>query len=264
MIKKLLYGATIYRNCFIFNFYLFALLCLYQSLSCFCLANAQQMPVFVDSPPPDETVDCIEDFPDPIDLTANDGMGGADFEVSPVDTPDPATIDPCVGGMVVRSWTATVGMESTTVTQNITISADGTAPTVTLPEINDTVACELALPSAPNNPDRYDVWISSLRVAVSTNAMDNCDGTISITEDGSNAYDEECDTRFVTFRLTDQCGNLSEYMASYTTLDTIAPVLVGVPANDTLSCTEIVPDPPVVTVTDNLPDGFGTYTRFYG
>ena len=214
-------------------------------------ADRPAMPVFVDSPPADVGVDCVEDVPAPIDLTANDGMGGADFEVSPVDTPDPSTIDPCVGGVVVRSWTATVGMESTTVSQNITIAPDGSAPMVNLAVIDDTVACEQALPAAPNNPDRYDVWISSLRVAVSTNAMDNCDGPISITDDGGFEYEEECDTRIVTFMISDQCGNMSQYVASYTTLDTIAPMLVGVPPNDTLSCTEIVPDPPLVTVTDN-------------
>ncbi|MEO0875348.1 MAG: hypothetical protein AAFY48_12150, partial [Bacteroidota bacterium] len=173
------------------------------------------MPVFVDSPPADTTVDCVEDVPAPIDLTANDGMGGADFEVSPVDTPDASMIDPCTGGVVVRSWTAIVGLDSTTVSQNITISPDGTPPSISLMEVHDTVACELALPTAPNNPDRYDVWISSLRVAVSTNATDNCDGAISITDDGGTTFEEECATRFVTFRLTDQCGSLTEYMASY-------------------------------------------------
>ncbi len=214
-------------------------------------AERPAMPVFVDIPPADTTVDCVEDVPAPIDLTANDGMGGADFEVSPVDTPDASMIDPCAGGVIVRSWTATVGMESTTVSQNITVLPDGSAPSVNLPIINDTVACELALPSAPNNPDRYDVWISSLRVAVSTNAMDNCDGPITITDDGGTTFEEECDTRMVTFMLSDQCGNMSQFMASYTTIDTIAPVLIDVPPNDTLSCTEIVPDPPVVTVVDN-------------
>ncbi|MEL7422749.1 MAG: gliding motility-associated C-terminal domain-containing protein [Bacteroidota bacterium] len=209
------------------------------------------MPVFVDSPPADTTVDCVEDVPAPIDLTANDGMGGADFEVSPVDTPDASMIDPCTGGVVVRSWTAIVGLDSTTVSQNITISPDGTPPSISLMEVHDTVACELALPTAPNNPDRYDVWISSLRVAVSTNATDNCDGAISITDDGGTTFEEECATRFVTFRLTDQCGSLTEYMASYTTIDTIAPVLIGVPNDTTYNCSDPIPDPPMVTATDN-------------
>jgi gliding motility-associated-like protein len=217
-------------------------------------------PVFVDPTPGDLTVPCVDAVPAPVDLTANDGMGGADFEVSPVDTPDAASIDPCAGGIIVRSWTATVGMESTTVSQNITVLPDGSAPMVTLPVINDTVACEFALPSAPNNPDRYDVWISSLRVAVSTNASDNCAGPIMITDDSSNSFTEACATRIVTFSLSDQCGNASEYMATYTTIDTIAPVLVGVPGNLNLSCDEPVPDPPVVTVTDNCtPDLVPTY-----
>ena len=218
------------------------------------------MPVFVDSPPADTTVDCVEDVPAPIDLTANDGMGGADFEVSPVDTPDASMIDPCTGGVIVRSWTAIVGMDSTTVSQNITISPDGTPPTLSLMEVHDTVACDLALPTAPNNPDRYDVWISSLRVAVSTNASDNCAGPITINDDGGSTFEEECDTRFVTFTLMDQCGNMTQYMASYTTIDTIGPVLTGVPSDTVYNCSDVIPAPPVVTASDNCtPDLVPTY-----
>ena len=212
---------------------------------------ALMAPVFVDPTPGDVTVACIDDVPAPIDLTANDGMGGADFEVSPVDTPDAAMIDPCTGGVVVRSWTATVGMDSTTVSQNITILPDDSAPIVNLPIINDTVACQLALPSAPNNPDRFDVWISSLRVAVSTNASDNCSGPLMINDNSSNTFTDPCGSRLVTFTISDQCGNTSQYMATYTTIDTIAPVLVGVPGNLNLSCDQPIPAPPMVTVTDN-------------
>jgi gliding motility-associated-like protein len=130
--------------------------------------------------------------------------------------------------------------------------ADNTAPILSLPVINDTVACELALPSAPSNPDRYDVWINSIRVGLATNASDNC-GTVNITDNGDAPYLETCNTRIVTFNLADQCGNATPYVATYTTLDTVAPLLLNLPAQDTLriSCSTPIPDPPMVTVQDN-------------
>jgi gliding motility-associated-like protein len=210
------------------------------------------MPVFVDPTPDPVTVACVAEVPPAVDLTANDGMGGADFEVSPVDFPEASAIDPCTGGTIVRTWTARIGMDSTVVTQNITVQPDMTGPVVSLPVINDTVACELALPTAPNNPDRYDVWISSLRIAVSTNASDNCGGSINITDNGGAPITSACTTRNVTFTLTDQCNNMTQYLASYTTIDTIAPVFIGLPQlTDTILCTEMVPMPPNVTVVDN-------------
>lgn len=215
-------------------------------------SNEFFMPIFVDPAPPAEMVTCVADVPAPIDLTANDGMGGADFEVSPVDVPLASEIDPCTGGVIVRSWMAIVGLDTTTVTQDITVMADNMAPTFTLPMINDTVACELSLPTAPNNPDRYDVWINSLRVGLATNAADNC-GTVNITDDGDAPYLEACDTRTITFNLADQCGNSSEYVATYTTVDTLAPMLIGLPVEDTLriSCDTPIPDPPAVMAQDN-------------
>ncbi|MEZ4986338.1 MAG: HYR domain-containing protein [Saprospiraceae bacterium] len=209
------------------------------------------MPVFVDTPPSDITVDCVADVPAPVDLTANDGMGGADFEVSPTDSPDVSLIDPCSGGVVVRSWQAIIGLDTTTVSQTITVLADNTPPMANLPVVHDTVACELAFATAPANPDRYDVWLSSLRLALSTNATDDCVGGVSVTDDGGAALTEACATRTVTFTLTDACNNASSWVATYTTIDTLRPVFTGVPPNDTLNCTEMVPAPPTVTVTDN-------------
>ena len=207
-------------------------------------------PFFVDPTPQDTTVNCIGDIPMPVDLTADDGAGTL-FEVTSVDTPDALMIDPCTGGIITRTWTAIAGAEMISVTQQITILADNLAPVVSLAMISDTVTCELALPSAPNNPDRYDVWISSVQVGVSTNTADNCAGAINIMHDGGDPFEDPCTTRTVTFDVSDQCGNMTQYVAMYTSIDTVAPVLIGLPPNDTISCADMIPDTAIVTVMDN-------------
>ncbi|MEM1214384.1 MAG: gliding motility-associated C-terminal domain-containing protein [Bacteroidota bacterium] len=213
------------------------------------LANSM-MPVFIDPTPNDTTVNCVGDVPLPVDLTANDGTGGMDFEVSPTDDPAAATIDPCAGGTIVRTWAAIIGTDTTRVSQNITVLPDMMPPTYTLATINDTVTCEQANSLAMSNPNRYDIWINSVRVALSSSASDNC-GALTITDDGNAPYDEECDTRTITFNLMDACNNMAQYVATYTTLDTIAPMFFGVPPNDTIPCTDMIPAAPTVTVQDN-------------
>lgn len=208
-------------------------------------------PVFEQAPPNDTIVNCIRDIPMAIDLPANDGMGGATFMVSPVDMPDPMTIDPCTGGSFTRTWTATVGMMSAQVSQMITILPDMEAPVINFAPIMDTVACEFALPSAPSNPDRYDIWLNSIQVGLGTNVTDNCTPAPAITNDGGAPLIEPCATRTVTFTVDDGCGNTVDYVATYTTIDTIAPLLIGVPPGDTLMCTEAVPAPAMVTATDD-------------
>lgn len=219
------------------------------------------VPFFVDSTPGNVTVDCVGNIPMAVDLTADDGSGTL-FEVSPVDTPNASMIDPCTGGVIMRTWTAIVGLDMVTVTQQITVNADNTAPVISLAMISDTVTCELALPFAPNNPNRYDVWISSMQVAVSTNYSDNCAGAPTITHNGGDPFVEPCDTREITFNISDQCGNMVQYIAMYTTIDTLAPVLIGLPPNDTISCAEMIPDTAIVTVTDNCtPDLVADFTE---
>lgn len=74
---------------------------------------------------------------------------------------------------------------------------------VNLVVIDDIVVCELVLFVVFNNFDCYDVWISFLWVVVSINVMDNCDGLISIIDDGGFEYEEECDICIVIFMISD-------------------------------------------------------------
>lgn len=221
-------------------------------------------PVFEAPPPDDVTVNCVNDMPAPVDLPANDGMGGATFMVSPMDAPDPASIDPCVGGLVSRTWSAIIGMDTTTVEQLITILPDNTGPVVMMDTSPDTVACELAQLSAPNNPFRFDTWLSSTFVAVSTNASDDCSGVDDVIG-VPPAYAGDCNTMTYPITVLDNCGNTTQLNFSLVTIDTVGPQFMGVPPNDTLSCEEPIPAPPMVTVTDNCtPDMVATFTEASG
>ena len=201
-------------------------------------------PVFVDPVPDDITVDCVADVPAQINLEATDDNDPSFPQmISPVDDPNPGMINPCVGGVIVRTWTATdIDGMSTSVSQNITVLPDNTPPVIVLSEINDTVTCEMV---------DYPLWINSIRLAVATNSSDVCSGIDNITDDAPMSFDEPCETLTVTFDILDNCGGVTQWVATYTTIDTVAPVLIGVPADVTLNCQDAIPMAPMVTAMDN-------------
>lgn len=201
-------------------------------------------PEFIDPVPADTTIGCIIDLPAPVGLEATDDNDpNFPMTIFPTDDPDPMTIDACVGGTITRTWTATDqdGM-STSVSQTITVLPDNTAPVVSLSEINDTVTCEML---------DFALWINSIRLAVATNSTDDCSGIDNITDDAPASFNDPCATVTVTFDVLDNCGALTQWVATYTTLDTVAPVLTGVPADIILNCQDPIPAPPMVTAMDN-------------
>ena len=58
-----------------------------------------------------------------------------------------------------------------------------------------------------------------------------------------------------TWVAADDCGNEVMAMQTINVIDTVAPVLVGAPADVTVSC-DAIPDVPTVTATDNCSDYF--------
>lgn len=213
-------------------------------------------PMFMDPVPNDTTVSCPQAIPDAPILRAtddNDPMFMPFKEITAVDSPTKDMIT-CAGGTITRTWTATdMDNMTTVVTQIITISPDNTPPMVLIPEVKDTVSCDMA---------DYPLWISSLRFTLASNT-EECTGVPPmITDDAPMSFDENCGTATVTFTLEDACGNATTWVATYTIEDKEGPVINGLPANqqlvndiitinDTLSCTEAIPPVPTVTVEDN-------------
>lgn len=200
-------------------------------------------PVFIDPVPNDTTVACPDDMPAPPVLRAEDAEDMTTIDVMAVDSP--SMIDPCMGGTITRTWTATDSeSNSTTVTQTITILPDNTPPLPLIPEPNDTVSCEAA---------DFITWFDSQKIAITSNS-DDCTGFPTVTPQTAPVFDDtQCGSISVTFTLEDACGNSATWTATYTIVDNEPPMLIGLPAvlNDTLSCTDPIPPAPTVTATDN-------------
>src|SRR5690606_8556677 len=96
-------------------------------------------------------------------------------------------------------------------------------------------------------------------------ATDNC-GLVTITHVGDVAEGDECSGTIIrTYLATDECGNSSECVQTITYNDNVAPVFDNAPANIDADCAN-VPDPAVVTATDNCSDVTITFeeTEFSG
>jgi gliding motility-associated-like protein len=212
-------------------------------------------PIFTDPIPQDVTVGCIEDIPAPVSLTATDDNDPTyPKNVMSVDDPPLEGLNVCAGATITRTWTTsdTQGDNLTTIaTQIITLEADVTGPVIDLTPVRDTVSCEASGMSAPAGPDRYDVWLSSLELALTTRLEDNCSGIASFTNNAPASYETDCGTLTVTFTATDNCGWSTNWQAMYTVVDDEMPVLSGVPADVNISCADPIPSVPTVTATDN-------------
>jgi gliding motility-associated-like protein len=192
-------------------------------------------------------VDCIDDIPPVSKLNFDDDTDPAyPQEILPVDGMHPT--DGCIGGFFNRTWTATdIDMATTIITQVIVVRPDTQAPVTTAALRRDTFSCSSV---------DYSTWLNSVNLAFNTNTTDNCSdlSSITITEDAPPNFTNDCGTLTVTFTAEDACNNILTWEAKLTTIDTIKPVLVGIPAADTIRCDEAVPAAPTVTATDNCDD----------
>ena len=211
-------------------------------------------PFFIDAAPADTTVSCIGDVPIAPTLTADDDFDPSfPKEVVHVDSPLPGSLDGCSTVAITRTWTVMDDeMLSASVMQTITVLADTDPPFVGLPEVKDTVACEMA---------DYTTWIDTRRLEVSVNIFganptitDNC-SMLMVSDDAPATFDNQCGTLVVTFTITDACGNSALWTAEYTVEDNQGPELIGIPAsmtgNNAMDCSTPIPNPPIVTAIDN-------------
>jgi hypothetical protein len=181
--------------------------------------------------PADETVEC-DAIPDPPEVTATDGCSAAAVELS-------ESVEPglCLGeATITRTWTATDDCgNQTSQSQFITVE-DTTSPVLSGVPADETVECD-SIPDPPIVTATDNC--SAALVEVSENIEPGlCDGAMTITR---------------TWTATDDCGNQTSQSQVITVQDTTAPLLSGVPADETVEC-DSIPDPPSVTATDNCSD----------
>ena len=145
---------------------------------------------------------------------------------------------PCVDSyVIIRLWSATDNCNNTaTATQQVTVQ-DIQAPVLAGVPANITSECN-AIPIAP---------ISGI-----VTSTDNCDNDVDISMSETN-LPGPCSNAFTlirTWTATDNCGNTTTASQSINVSDNTAPVLVGLPSNITVECSNI-PTATIVTATDN-------------
>ena len=133
---------------------------------------------------------------------------------------------------ITRTWTANNGSTTASCMQTINV-IDTTGP---------------ALSGVPNNAT---VQCNALPPAASVTALDACQGNIPVTLTDTRVAGL-CPGTYVltrTWTATDGCGNSTSASQDVSVMDTIAPVLVGVPTDVSAEC-DAVPLPATVTASD--------------
>lgn len=188
--------------------------------------------------PPDVTVGC-DGVPAPPVLTIFDNCDPA-----PVLTFNQVqTSGPCPGTYsILREWVATDLSGNSRSHQQIITVEDLAPPILTGIPADTLVQCH-AIPAPP-------------AIGTAIQASDNCDPAPGITF-SSQTFAGACADEYVierTWVATDHCGNETTLTQVLTVVDTLGPVILGVPADVTVDC-DAIPAPPVlgpggVTATD--------------
>ncbi|MCC6459778.1 MAG: HYR domain-containing protein, partial [Saprospiraceae bacterium] len=186
--------------------------------------------------PSDLTLQCGEDVPMPIVLTATDNCAApVDVEYSETFLPGAGPND---GVTIVRTWTAEDDCGNAIAhTQTITVN-DNEAPVLTnLPAASMSVDCSEDVPA----------------VALVT-VTDNCQGTVDLdfseVEVPGTCPNQYSVTR--TWTAVDFAGNTTAFVQTITVNDTEAPTWnEAAPATANVTCAADVPAVPVQTATDN-------------
>jgi len=199
-------------------------------------------PTFISPVPGDITINCADDFPAPLVLQAFDNCLG-NINVPSVDVPLPPISVCGTSQTIERTWTITDPGGFTLIKkQKITILPDNSPPVIGVEPADEISFC---------GKDDFAPWLANQLGAVSTGTTDNCD-VLNFSYIGPPSFPDTCQLSVtIIFTAVDGCGLLDTVSATFTALDTIAPVLTGVPADTTISCTEAIPAAPAVIVSDN-------------
>jgi gliding motility-associated-like protein len=103
------------------------------------------------------------------------------------------------------------------------------------------------------------------------NVTDNCDANVELSISSEVIYGG-CENQMQiirTWTAIDDCGNIAQDSQLVSIGDFEDPVLYNVPSDLTLQCDDIIPDPPIVSVTDNCSadltvDFYETITSYCG
>ena len=150
-------------------------------------------------------------------------------------------------GTVTVLFTATDDCNNKSTTSATFTINDITAPTITVEASNKIVECD-----GEGNTAELAAWLAANGGA---SAIDNCGGvTWSNDFEALSILCGATGITIVTFTATDDCGNASETIASFTIEDTTDPVAPAAPDDIQVNCVIDVPQNIELTATDNCSD----------
>ncbi len=182
--------------------------------------------------------------------------------------------DACDGEIAVVCTAGAVTANGCLRSQTFTYSATDTCGNTSSANVTYTWKADTAAPTLVGLPASETVECTAIPAAPTVTATDNCDPTLTVGFSETSNVVEGCGTITRTWSVTDTCGNTATASQTITVVDTVAPTLLGVPADATVECTAI-PAAPIVTATDdcdptltvgfseasNVVEGCGTITR---
>src|SRR3989449_61390 len=198
--------------------------------------------------PANFSVQCASNVPPcPGSLAAFLAQGGTASDNCDSNLTYTCTDGPLVGGIcggtIARSHCVTDDCTNTACCIQIITVHDTIPPVITCPP-NFSVQCASNVPACPGSLAAF--------LALGGTASDNCDANLSYTCSDGPLVGGICGgTIFRTHTVTDDCTNSASCVQIITVNDTIPPLLLGVPTNQTFQCLTDVPAPPNVTAADN-------------
>jgi hypothetical protein len=201
--------------------------------------------------PPAMIVPCVEQVPTP-DITLVQASGNCGILII-THLSDVITNQTCLNSFTLtRTYQAIDDCgNSASCSQIITVS-DITAPEITfLSPLPENSGDTLRTQCYGQDPE----WDIPVFDANSVDAADICEGEVTITynksfvDGGDCSADGYINLYRLTWTATDLCGNSSTAYIFLALVDTIAPVIEGVPDDITVDCSD-VPAPPVVYALD--------------
>ncbi len=152
---------------------------------------------------------------------------------------------------VTRTWTATDDCGNSSSCSATIVIQDNVPPVITLPQSisnGDTLRVQCY--------GQDPAWDLPVYNANSVVAIDACGGNTvvsfneSLENEGNCGLDGYINLYRLTWTATDACGNSSMAFAFLALVDTIAPVIYGIPVDITVNCDQVPLPPVLVYATD--------------
>jgi gliding motility-associated-like protein len=182
--------------------------------------------------PANVTIECDQPLPGTSVVTASDNC----TENVTITVAEQIAIGNCKQNYTItRTWTATDDCGNTATAQQKIKVQDTTAPEIIGVPDDLTIECDQPLPNPAN-----------------VTATDNCDPNPTL-EFKEARQDGNCPQEYILLRIwqaEDDCGNVATVTQKITVVDTKAPILLGIPSDVTVECSN-VPTPANVKAADN-------------